>query len=352
MQQQSKLHNAPELAGKAIFNFCGKFRYLIGLAAIAALSIISITFNYRLGEMMGSDSVTTQLFPLGFAALDLSALFLAAWLTIKSRSYIRKGIAWLWLGLLIVLSVWAAMSFTLASDAQLKQKGTEALKEARIEALAAANARVEQAQKLYENPGIYKMRRANELNEATAARDAIMADIERLNKETPPPGLAIYTATSALLGGAITAEMLSSVVRMIWALALTISPFVLTGLLAFEIAQVSVTPSPEKKKPLSPTFTGENEAKRHANAGLRLVRNSGENSGKTPVNISSSDYKKASDYVATVQGRVKREQIKQKCSNRSYDGVSAMIELLIKRGDLKRAGNGQLISANKVKVAN
>lgn len=349
MQQEKQ--SAPELAGRAIFKFFSQFRYLIGILAIAALSTISIIFNYRLGQIMGSDDVTTQLFPVGFAALDLSALFLAAWLTIKSRSYVRKSVAWLWLGLLILLSVWAAMSFTLASDAQLKQQSNLELLEYKQAQLVQADKQVAEAQANYEGTTKYKNIRLGQLQDAQATREAIYTDIAQLKQDTPPPGLAIYTATSALLssvGLSITAEMLSSVVRMIWALALTISPFVLTGLLAFEIASSSPKFTPEKKKPLTPAFAGEKEAKKPENTGLRLVKNEGVKPGENKgVSISNADYKRAAEYVSKVQGRVKRDQIRTKCSQRSYDGVSAMIELLIKRGDLKRAGNGQLISANK-----
>lgn len=351
---QHNLSSAPELAGRAIFNFCGKFRYLIGILAIAALSVISITFNYRLGQIMGSDDVTTQLFPIGFAALDLSALFLAAWLTIKSRSYIRKGLAWLWLGLLVCLSVWAAMSFTLASDAQLKQQSNLELLAYKEKQLIQADKQVQVAQENYENTNRFKNIRLGQLQNAQANREAIYTDIAQLKESTPPPGLAIYTATSALLysaGFSISAEFLSSIVRMVWALALTISPFILTGLLAFEIAN-SAPPSPLKKKPLTPAFTGENEAKKPENTGLRLVKSEGKIQGKSTVNITSADYKKAAEYVSRVQGRVKRDAIRTKCSNKSYDAVSAMIELLLKKGDLNRVGNGQLISANRLKIAN
>ena len=345
--------SAPERVGRSIFKFCSQFRYLIGIIAIGSLSIISIVFNYRLGQMMGSDEVTTQLFPVGFAALDLSALFLAAWLTIKSRSYVRKGIAWLWLGLLVVLSVWAAMSFTLASDAKLKQQSNIELLAYKQSQLVQADKQVAEAQRNYEGTTRFKNIRLGQLQEAQAAREAIYTDVAQLKADTPPPGLAIYSATSALLAGIgviVSAEMLSSIVRMIWALALTISPFVLTGLLAFEIANSTVKPSPEKKKPLSPTFTGENGAKKPENTGLRLVKNPGKISGENTVNITSAEYKRAAEFVSKLRGRVKRDQIRLKCSNRSYEGVSAMIELLIKRGDIKRAGNGQLLSANKVRA--
>jgi hypothetical protein len=157
---------APQRVANALFFHLSSWRSLAGLSAIIVLSCISITFNYQLGLLMGSDSITRQLFPIGFATLDLAALFLAAWLTMKSRSIIRKGLAWLWFGYLLSLSVWAAMSFTLASDARLSQSGYEMMKDAKIRALDQSEEQVALAQDNYAETTRYKKLRMAELREA------------------------------------------------------------------------------------------------------------------------------------------------------------------------------------------
>jgi len=45
-----------------------------------ALTIISITFNVLLGQLSGADSISEIVLPIGYALLDLSALFLSGYI--------------------------------------------------------------------------------------------------------------------------------------------------------------------------------------------------------------------------------------------------------------------------------
>ena len=236
---QDVIIRKPQLLANWLFKHFSSWRALIGLAVIAVLSTISITLNFQLGKLMGSDEITKRLFPIGFGVLDVAALFLASWITIKSASAARKAFAWVWFAYLLGLSVWAAMSFTLASDARLVQSGYDMMRDAKLRALEQAEQEVSTAQRNYENTTEYKQLRKGELVHAKKYRDKLIKEVGKLNSEKPHVSLAIYYRTSALLakhaGVKIKAEDLSSIVRMLWALALTLSPFVITALLAFEI---------------------------------------------------------------------------------------------------------------------
>ncbi len=245
----------PELVAHWLFTHFSSWRSLLGLIAIAVLTAISVIFNYQLGKLMASDQITQELFPLGFATLELATLFLASWLSRKSRSIIRKLVAWCWFAFLISLSIWAAMSFTLASDARLVQSGYEQMKQVKLNALEQAEKQVQAAQVAYESTSKFKQLRLNDLREAQSMRDDLMHQVQQLNEVTPHVSLAIYYRTSALLHDFTQIRMspdeLSSLVRMLWALALVLSPFILTSLIAFELGSTSTISH-------APVFRGNN----------------------------------------------------------------------------------------------
>jgi hypothetical protein len=337
---------APQRVANALFHHLSSWRSLIGLVTIAVLTVISITFNYQLGLLMGSDSITKQLFPVGFAVLDLAALFLASWITIKSRSWLRKGMAWVWFSYLLILSVWAAMAFTLASDARLSQSGYEMMKDAKVRALEQAEEQVELAQSNYAETTRYKRLRMGELREAQDIRDGLIKDVQRLNNENPHVSLAIYYRVSALLHHHYDIDIdpkdLSSVVRMLWALALTLSPFILTGLLAFEIGS---TP-PRSRQPI-PT---DNEISDFA---PRKTERWGEPSPNFKTVAEKAEFPheqrgveevdrialtKVREWLRSQEGRVSRRQIEHKAGTRKYAQVSLIIDQLLKEGWLNRMG--------------
>ena len=345
------LNSAPQRAAHWLFHHLSSWRSLAGLSAIIVLTCISVTFNYQLGLLMGSDSITRQLFPIGFATLDLAALFLAAWLTMKSRSIVRKGLAWLWFSYLLSLSVWAAMSFTLASDARLAQSGYEMMKDAKIRALDQAEEQVELAQDNYEETTRYKKLRMEELREAQSIRDDLIKDIAKLNNDNPHVSMAIYYRTSALLHHHYEIDIdpkdLSSVVRMLWALALTLSPFILTGLLAFEIGSTnSSTPTNGTRKTVSPSESEHFGEKKWPN--FTTQPEPAPMKAETPhkqvavAGINREALSKVRDWLASEKGRVTRNQIKYRSGNLNYEGVGLIIAELIKTGHLERMSNGQL----------
>lgn len=349
---------APQRVANAIFYHLSSWRSLIGLVTIAVLTAISITFNYQLGLLMGSDSITRQLFPVGFAVLDLGALFLAAYIQMKSRSVVRKTIAWVWFFYLLCLSVWAAMSFTLASDARLSQSGYEMMKDAKIRALEQAEDQVELAQDNYAKTVRFKKLRMAELREAQSIRDDLIKEVQRLNNATPHVSMAIYYRTSALLhnhwGIDIDPKDLSSVVRMLWALALTLSPFILTTLVAFEIGSTnSSTPIDGNRRRYTNdsnsdtvpagktervTETASNLAPAYKSS--QSSRNSGDVEEK--LTLDREALSNARQWVQGQSGRVQRQQIQYRSGQSKYKQTSLIIAELEREGWLHRLSNGQL----------
>jgi len=349
----------PQLVANWLFFHLSSWRTLVCLAVIIVLTCISVTFNYNLGLMMGSDSITRQLFPVGFAVLDLAALFLAAWLTMKSRSIIRKGLAWTWFAYLLCLSVWAAMSFTLASDARLSQGGYEMMKDAKIRALSQAEAEVETAQRNYNNTVEYKQLRKGELIYAQEYRDKLIRDVQRLNNDNPHVSMAIYYRASVLLHNHADRDIdpkdLASIIRSLWALALTLSPFVLTALLAAELAgSGSATPNGGNRRKHDDNdeeaFSRRKtpvEAENHPNLAPAYkssqdARNSGNDD---EIELDREALTKAREWVKGQSGRVQRQQIQYRSGQSKYRQTSLIVEALEREGWLQRLSNGQLKAA-------
>ena len=252
------LNTAPQRAANWLFRHFRSWRALAFLAVIIVLTVISIRFNYALGELMASDELTRELFPAGFGSLDVAALLLASWLTIKGAPFTRKLIAWTWFAYLLSLSVFACMSFVLASDARLAQSGYDAMRDSKIRALQQAEQEVETAQRNYNITTNYKQLRKAELLHAQQYRDKLIKDVGKLDSDNPHISMAIFYKASALLNHRIEPEILATVMRMAWSLALVLSPFVLVGLVAFELGSTNgSTPNSGRRKSVSP---GENDS--------------------------------------------------------------------------------------------
>ena len=247
------------------------------------------------------------------------------------------------------------MSFTLASDARLAQGGYEMMKDAKVRALQQAEAEVETAQRNYDETKQYKQLRKAELLHAQAYRDGLIKDVEQLNNENPHVSMAIYYRVSALLHNHydidIDPEDLSSVVRMAWALALSLSPFILVGLLAFEIGSTNCsTPNSGRKRPASdeqstfpagkterPPETPSNLAPAYKTA--MSPRNSGV---EEPLALDINALNKARAWVRQQDGRVQRQQIQYRSGQSKYKQTSLIIAHLEREGWLTRLSNGQL----------
>lgn len=202
------------------------WRPLLGFALVALLGYISLRFNYELGKLSAVDETSKSLLPYGYALLDLCCLFLAGYVGIRSRSLIRKCIAWVWFAFLLSLSLWAAASFTLAIDAQQESRDlTHAIEQKKIE-VESLNQEVEIWRQNVAEAIKFKTKHQNTLREVQARQTAASDELHALESELIPPTMAIYAKAAPLLG--LSIDTLNLVIRLCWSAAVTLSPLILS----------------------------------------------------------------------------------------------------------------------------
>ena len=81
----------PERIALGLFKLASNWRLLLAFFLVLALTAISITFNVLLGNLSGADSISKIILPVGYALLDLSALFLSGYIGMKAFSIWRKS---------------------------------------------------------------------------------------------------------------------------------------------------------------------------------------------------------------------------------------------------------------------
>jgi hypothetical protein len=95
------------------------FRVLAGALSALILTIISMIFNYEFGKMLASDTnATKHLLPVGYACLDIGALFIGGYIGLYAKKYLSKTIGICWLIILTIMSLFTAYSYQIATDSQ------------------------------------------------------------------------------------------------------------------------------------------------------------------------------------------------------------------------------------------
>jgi len=242
----------PEQLGQWLFEQSRQWRTVLAFVLVGSLSFISICFNVELGKLSAVDSTSQHLLPAGYALLDLAALFLSGFVGLKTRSLLRKTIAWVWFAFLLCLSLWAAASFTLSVDARLEHAETYHAIEAKQSELETQSKTVALWQKNLAETTLYKTRYTGLLNKEQEKLRQIQSELEVLESRLAPASMAIYEIIAPRYG--LTPETLSTIVRLLWAAALTLSPIVLVLLIAAEFGLI--------KAPAQPTGGGDGNPKR------------------------------------------------------------------------------------------
>ena len=243
----TRAHSYPEKIGKWLFEQSRNWRTVLGFLLVAALTYISIRFNIELGKLSAVDETSKQLLPAGYGLLDLAALFLSGFVGLKTRSPVRKLIAWVWFGFLLCLSLWAAASFTLSVDERLEHQETYHAIESKQAELATQAKNVELWQTNLANTTLYKTRYTGLLNNEQEKYRQIQSELEALEGQLPPASQAIYQKVAPALG--LTPEFLAMIVRLLWAGALTLSPIILVLLIAVEFGLITPHTSPSGTPP-------------------------------------------------------------------------------------------------------
>jgi hypothetical protein len=251
-KSQPKKQTKPEQWAEWLFKTCGSWRNILAFALVVALTYISIRFNYELGKLSAVDETSKSLLPIGYALLDLSALFLSGYVGIKTKSAVRKLIAWVWFSFLLCLSLWAAAAFTMSVDYRQSLAPLESQIEQKQRELNTQRASVETWQKNVENAVVYKTKHQGTLSREQLKETMLAGELAHLEAQRVPPAQIIYERAAPYAG--IDPKTLQLSIRLLWAAALTLSPIILVLLVAVEFglvrtdeAESKLTPNPDPK---------------------------------------------------------------------------------------------------------
>ena len=324
----------PEKLAQWLFNNAGQFRNLLAFLLITALTIISIKFNIELGKLSAVDETSKDLLPAGYALLDLSALFLSGYVGLKSRSTARKITAWCWFIFLLCLSLWAAASFTLSIDARANSADiSHAVSQKSLE-LNNLNAEVKIWRDNVAQAVRFKSKHQTTLDTVQAKQLLAANQLHMLEASLPPPTMAIYEITAPVVG--ISAEALHTLVRLLWAGALTLSPIVIMLLVGAELSPKE----PEHRTEKKPVVTTNRATKQIPQALVPAVQGHNRHTATELLN----GLKHCRKYLLRLEaGRVTRSKLGAIAQLKSRETITKIIDALMGEGLLERAGNGQLM---------
>jgi hypothetical protein len=246
---QPKKKTKPEQWAEWLFKTCGSWRNILAFGLVVALTYISIRFNYELGKLNAVDETSKSLLPVGYALLDLSALFLSGYVGLKTKSPVRKLIAWVWFAFLLCLSLWAAAAFTMSVDYRQSLAPLESQIEQKQRELDTQRASVETWQNNVESAVIYKTKHQSTLSREQIKETMLARELAHLESQRVPPAQIIYERAAPYVG--IDPQALQLTIRLLWAAALTLSPIILVLLVAVEFGLVRVDDD-ENKPTLAP----------------------------------------------------------------------------------------------------
>lgn len=377
LRTQSK----PEKIARWLFKNAANWRLMLALLLVMGLTVISVTFNILLGTLSGSDKIGGLILPAGYALLDLSALFLSGYIGLKAVSLFKKALAWLWFSFLLCLSLWAAASFTLAIDSQTHNEALERSIDQKKTELYAINSDIDIWRNNVANTERFRTRYQQKLEDIQHTQLLTSNELDTLESRLPEPTMAIYDMVAPLLG--ITPKTLQTLVRLLWAGALTLSPLIIMLLISSEKETTQQSPKTKAKAPTTRRLHGyfsrcrdqyrKMQDKRKLKRLLAQISSSqprekipevSNTSGtqtelpdaleSEPAEDKSGNnqhtevldlraFERATQWlIKQKSGRVTRATIGKACGLYNRDGVSKVIAALIESRALVRLSNGQL----------
>jgi len=337
----SRVQSKPEIAALWLFEKAGNWRTLLAFILIASLTVISITFNVALGRLSGVDSMSKLLLPTGYALLDLSALFLSGYIGVTSSSIWRKLVAWLWFGFLLCLSLWAAASFTLAVDAKAYNEDLEHSIDQKRTELIALNSDVDIWRANVSNTVNHRTRYQNTLEDIQTRQLMASDELHALEQNLPQPTMAIYDMLGPLLG--FTPETLNTIVRLLWAGALTLSPLVIMVLVSGDLGLKKSHKTRKQEREIERQKSAEEAYNRATQDEFdALVDPVKGHNGSTPVD-ELNGLRYAREWLRQQPlGRITRHKLGLVSKIKNREGVTKVIDALIDQGLLERLSNGHL----------
>ncbi len=382
-----------------IVNVCGNSRGLVGMFAVVGLTVISITFNYQLGKLSAGDAddVSSLLMPLGYSMLDIVALFLCGYVAIKTQDAFRKTVAWVWFGIILSLSLWAAMSYAVSVDYRTQTKDHPAKVAAQQAIVQSTAANVATWQDNLDQTTLYKTKYQATLSDAQRKHQQAVDELNMLLDDKLPPALAIYYKVAPWFGtdsmgfDRVSPEGMATAMRMIWAAALTLSPLIVMMLIVAEFASTTTpTQYVEQENPTPPRTTPPTDDKprdkkpqpkepEHYAEKPTLRGNFGTTPAPVPaMSTVTAKYKdpivtKLSEKVEGIKGhnkhtdtaelnglrkakiwlenkpagRITRTKLQIAAEVKGREGMTRIIDSLIQSGHLVRLNNNQLAKPEK-----
>jgi len=349
----SRTQSKPELAAQWLFSNTANFRNLLAFALIAALTLISIKFNIELGKLSAVDETSKSLLPWGYALLDLSALFLSGYVGIKSRSIARKITAWGWFIFLLCLSLWAAASFTLSVDARIATTDQVHAIEQQKLIVASLNEDVEIWQTNVAEAVNFKTKHQGKLEQVQTKQQQAANELHTLESELESPTMAIYTLIAPLLS--LQPTTLNTIIRLLWAAALTLSPIVIMLLLSTELSAKTSVKTRKHERDKEPQKNAEvttDSSSQHSIEALvpaHIEHKKGHNGTTNAEQLNGLKY--CIEWLKTIEaGRVTRYKLSIVSKIKNRAGVNKVINELIKRGQIIRLKNGQFAKPTKPRL--
>ena len=209
-------------------------RILAGSISAVLLTGISTVFNYQFGLMLSSDDPISQsLLPIGYSCLDIGALFIGGYIGLCAKNYLSKIVGFLWLLVLISLSLFTAWSFQCAIDhkkishdinSQIYDLESDL---ARYQNQIESSIKEKENTKFHKNKAIYQA----EIDKASEQIDIKRLQLLELKSKNIEPEYAVFYRTPILKKHP---EEYMTIVRFIFSGAVIFTPFVILYLMGIE----------------------------------------------------------------------------------------------------------------------
>ena len=210
-------------------------RVLAGSIAAVSLTAISTVFNYQFGVMLaGDDQISQTLLPIGYAALDVGALFIGGYIGLYAKQYISKLVGFIWLCVLICMSLFTAWSFQCATDHKNNNQGKEqaqiALLQQQIQRYQSSydqSIKEKNATRYHDQKTKYQL----EADTANTMLEQKTAELISIQNETFKPQYAVFYKTPILRNAP---EQNITLVRFVFSAAIIFTPFIILYLMGIE----------------------------------------------------------------------------------------------------------------------
>ncbi|MDD9878511.1 MAG: hypothetical protein OXR84_13815 [Magnetovibrio sp.] len=209
-------------------------RVLLGSISAITLTSISTVFNYQFGSMLaGDDAISQTLLPIGYACLDVGALFIGGYIGLHAKKYLSKLIGGSWLAVLISLSLFTAWSYQCATDHKKISNNTTQQIQAIQDDIQRYQQQIDQSIKEKQSTRYHanKARYQLEIDQATTKLESKRTQLIELQSQNVAPEYAVFYRTPILRE---SPEQYMTLVRFIFSASIIFTPFIILYLMGIE----------------------------------------------------------------------------------------------------------------------